>query len=339
MTHKPTPDAADPDAGDTAAAENDAAPETVRRTRLVTKTRDTAVARQAILQTALVRGLDVTGGNDFTFEETLTGTPLLTLESTSCTGTVRGEVDTSDAIAIVWLKTGHGVVGGQVLPIGRPVLYESGRKQVQWDRFQKDLMRIDRNIVEHVAAERGGWEPGPLEFQPNHVPEGAPLAAWWLMVRMIAAEILSTTGDVPLERERELAATAAAGLLTAIPHWPTGRSSAEEPPTSVGRAETFILEHIGSRITVDDVADAAGMSVRGLQSAFQRVHGASPMNYLRGVRLLMARQQLESGHATAVSDIARAVGFTHLGRFSGIYREEFGELPVDTLRAARKHHP
>ncbi len=97
---------------------------------------------------------------------------------------------------IVWLKSGHAVVGGQQLPIGRPVLY-AGRQQVQWDRFQKDVMRIDQAIVEHVAAERGGWEPGPLEFKPNHVPDGAPLAAWWLMIRTIASEILSTTGKSP----------------------------------------------------------------------------------------------------------------------------------------------
>ncbi len=181
---------------------------TIARTRLVTRTRDTATARNAILHTFLVRGLEVTGSSDFTFEETLTGTPLLTLESTSCTGTVRGEVDATAAIVLVWLKAGHAVVGGQQLPIGRPVLYSPGRQQVQWDRFQKDVLRIDREVVERVAAERGGWEPGPLEFEPNHIPDGAPLAAWWLMVRTVAAEILGTTGEVSL------------AASTSSPRWP-----------------------------------------------------------------------------------------------------------------------
>lgn len=76
------------------------------------------------------------------------------------------------------------------------------------------------------------------------------------------------------------------------------------------------------------------MSPRGLQSAFQRVHGTTPMTYLRGVRLLLARQQLESGNASSVSDVARTVGITHLGRFSGAYRDAFGELPGETLRFA-----
>lgn len=308
---------------------------TTMRTRLVTRTRDTATAKNAILHTFLVRGLDVTGGKDFSFEETLTGTSLLTLESTSCTGTVRGEVDASSAIVVAWLKSGTAVVGGQQLPIGRPVLYAPGRQQVQWDRFQKDVMRIDREIVEQVAADRGGWEPGPLEFKPNHIPEGAPLAAWWLMVRAVAAEILGTTGEVSLEREQELTAIAAAGLLTAIPHWPTTPAPEPAPPSRLSEAERFILEQVAEHISVDDIADAVGMSVRGLQQAFQRVHGTTPMSYVRSLRLLMARQQLESGNATAVSDVARAVGITHLGRFSGAYRDAYGELPAETLRAAR----
>lgn len=218
--------------------------DTILRTRLVTRTRDTAVARNAVQHTFRVRGLEVTGSGDFLFEETLTGSSLLTLESTNCTGTIRGEVDASAAIIIVWLKAGLGVVGGQQLPIGRPVLYAPGPQQVQWDRFQKDVMRIDRELVEQVAADRGGWEPGPLEFKPNHVPDGAPLAAWWLMVRSVAAEILGTTGAVSLEREQELARTAAAGLLTAIPHWPTGRHAERAPESPLGQAEAFILEHI-----------------------------------------------------------------------------------------------
>ncbi|MDM7886685.1 helix-turn-helix transcriptional regulator [Curtobacterium sp. RHCKG23] len=311
---------------------------TIARTRLVTRTRDAATARNAILHTFLVRGLEVTGSSDFTFEETLTGTPLLTLESTSCTGTVRGEVDATAAIVLVWLKAGHAVVGGQQLPIGRPVLYSPGRQQVQWDRFQKDVLRIDREVVERVAAERGGWEPGPLEFEPNHIPDGAPLAAWWLMVRTVAAEILGTTGEVSLAREHELAAMAAAGLLTAIPHWPARVDAPRTAHAGLADAETFLLDHVAERISVDDVAAAAGMSVRGLQSAFQRIHGTTPMAYLRSVRLLMARQQLETGQHAAVADVARSVGITHLGRFSGAYREEFGELPGETLRAARERH-
>lgn len=56
----------------------------------------------------------------------------------------------------------------------------------------------------------------------------------------------------------------------------------------------------------------------------------SPMQYLRGVRLDRAREDLQAGVGT-VSDIAYQWGFTNLGRFARAYRERFGELPSDTL--------
>ncbi|MDT0235383.1 AraC family transcriptional regulator [Curtobacterium sp. BRB10] len=306
---------------------------TMERTRLVERTPDVAAARTAVARTHRTFGLDVAqSGVPFRFEETITGTVLLSLESTQCTGTVRGEVAPDTAVTVVWLKSGRGAVDGKPLLRGRPVLYREGRQSFRWDGFQKDLMRIDRATVEQVAAERGGWNLAPLEFKPHHVPEGAPLAAWWLVVRAVAAEILGHVGPVPREREEELTRFAAAGLLTAVPHWPVGQGREAPARTRLTKAEAFLLDHIAERITVDDVAQAAGMSVRGLQGAFQRIHGVSPLFYLKGIRLLLAREQLESGEAESVAAVARSVGLTHLGRFAASYKAEFGQLPGDVLR-------
>gem|GEM_PF-1964009 len=306
------------------------------RTRLAVRTKEIAAARDAVARTHLTYGLQVGAVDDapFVFEETVSGTELLSLESTRCTGIVRGEVESGDAVIVTWLKSGCGAVDGKALLRGRPVLYREGRQSFRWAGFQKDVMRIDRETVEQVAAERGGWNPAPLEFKPHHVPEGAPLAAWWLVVRAIAPEILGSTGPVSLERERELVRFAAAGLLTAVPHWPVGQGREAPARTRLTKAEAFLLDHIAERITVDDVAQAAGMSVRGLQGAFQRIHGVSPLFYLKGIRLLLAREQLESGEAESVAAVARSVGLTHLGRFAASYKAEFGELPGDALRAA-----
>lgn len=307
---------------------------TVERTRLTVRTHEVAVAREAVARTHLTHGLQVSAldGAAFAFEETLTGTQLLALESTQCSGIVRGEVESGGDVIVVWLKSGRGAVDGKPLLRGRPVLYREGRQSFRWAGFQKDVMRIDRETVEQVAAERGGWNRAPLEFKPHHVPEGAPLAAWWLVVRAIAPEILGSTGPVSLEREQELVRFAAAGLLTAVPHWPVGQGREAPARTRLTKAEAFLLDHIAERISVDDVAQAAGMSVRGLQGAFQRIHGVSPLFYLKGIRLLLAREQLESGEAESVAAVARSVGLTHLGRFAASYKAEFGQLPGDVLR-------
>ena len=309
----------------------------MRRTRRVVRTSDPTVAAEAVARTHVTHGVDVVPeGGAFMFEERVRGTKLLSLESTSCTGVVEGTIQPDSAMVLVWLKSGRGIVDGQSVLIGRPILYRNGPQPVRFEAFQKDVLRIDRATVEAVAAERGGWAPGPLEFHPRHVPEGPTLAAWWLMVRTIAGEVLTGPDDVPEERERELTRIAAGGLLTAIPHWPIGQYGPRVASgTRIARAETFLLEHAREPITIADIADAAGLSVRGVQAAFRRHHGITPLAYLRHIRLLLAREQLQSASELSVADVARWAGFAHLGRFAAAYRDEFGELPRQTRWVAR----
>jgi AraC-like DNA-binding protein len=57
--------------------------------------------------------------------------------------------------------------------------------------------------------------------------------------------------------------------------------------------------------------------------------------YLRRIRLMAAHRDLRLADArsrTTVAEIARASGFTHVGRFSLAYRDEYGESPRETLR-------
>ncbi|MFJ3383984.1 MULTISPECIES: helix-turn-helix domain-containing protein [unclassified Curtobacterium] len=307
----------------------------VERTKSVAETKSLVVAAELISESYSTLGLQVTVGEEpFFFERTITGTSLLSLESTRCSGTVRGELDSDGKVIVAWLKAGRASIDGDVLRVGTPKLYRAGRQDILWENFQKDAMRLDRDLVERVAAERGGWTPAPLEFKPHHVPDGAPLAAWWLMVRSVAPEILGAAGKVSASRERELARIAAAGLLTAIPHWPVGQSKAPLAQTRLARAEAFVLEHVTDPISVADVAASVGLSVRGLQSAFQRVHGMSPSAYLRGVRLMLAHERLQSGDADSVAAVIQSVRGGHLGRFAAAYRAAFGQLPSQTLRSS-----
>lgn len=307
----------------------------MRRAQRFTQTADPAVAADAIARTHSMPGVEVDpGGATFMFEERVRGTRLLSLESTACTGVVNGTIESDSAMVLVWLKSGRGAIDGHAVPIGRPVLYRNAPQPIRFESFQKDVIRIDRATVEQVAAQRGEWTQGPLEFHPHHVPEGPTLAAWWLMVRTVAAEVLAGPDQVSEERERQLARFAASGLLTAIPHWPVGQHAPAAARTRFARAEAFLLDHAREPITVADIAAAAGLSVRGVQAAFNRHHGITPLAYLRHIRLLLAREQLESNSDLSVGEVARWAGFAHLGRFAGAYRAEFGELPRQTRQAS-----
>lgn len=120
-------------------------------------------------------------------------------------------------------------------------------------------------------------------------------------------------------------------------------------------SETAHLSEVRSRVrydeivaTLDRVAEALGLSqplysetlarqtgtsVRTLQQATRAVAGLSLHRYLRAKRLLRARQELSTGR-TSVKAAALANGFWHLGDFSRIYAQTYGEKPSVTLARA-----
>ncbi|MBO9038312.1 helix-turn-helix transcriptional regulator [Curtobacterium flaccumfaciens] len=102
--------------------------------------------------------------------------------------------------------------------------------------------------------------------------------------------------------------------------------------TPLARAVDLIHREAPTPLSLQDLVATSGMSMRGLQSAFARTYGVTPMQYLRNVRLDGARSDLEDGAATKVADIARKWQFRHLGRFARTYVERFGEQPSHTLR-------
>jgi AraC-like DNA-binding protein len=107
-------------------------------------------------------------------------------------------------------------------------------------------------------------------------------------------------------------------------------------PPSLGHALDWLNRRLDKPIVLDELAAAAGVRPRTLEAQFKLHLGTTPMGWVRKTRLARARQQLLASRDDAnVTDVALANGFTELGRFSGRYRQAFGELPSQTLRASR----
>ncbi|TCC44286.1 AraC family transcriptional regulator [Kribbella capetownensis] len=104
-------------------------------------------------------------------------------------------------------------------------------------------------------------------------------------------------------------------------------------PRTVQRAIAFLESSVDQDVAVGDVAAAAGVTVRAVQTAFQRHLGTTPMAYLRQLRLAEVCTELLVGDPAklSVTAVAARWGFHHLGRFAAAYRERYGELPSTTL--------
>ena len=96
----------------------------------------------------------------------------------------------------------------------------------------------------------------------------------------------------------------------------------------VRRAEAYICSNVARNIRLEDIAKAAGVSVRTLQTSFRRDRHVTPMEYLRNLRLDAARERLLAG--SSVAEAALDTGFSHQGRFAHYYRGRFGHSPSAT---------
>ncbi len=86
--------------------------------------------------------------------------------------------------------------------------------------------------------------------------------------------------------------------------------------------------HAGS-LSVAALAEALHMSRSKLHRRLVAEIGLSPGEFIRDVRLGIARQMLQD-NGRSVSDVAYSVGFSSASGFSRAYRNHFGESPSDT---------
>ncbi len=109
-------------------------------------------------------------------------------------------------------------------------------------------------------------------------------------------------------------------------------------PACVRRAESYFRDHADQAILMEDVAAAAGCSVRALQLGFRRFRDTTPGAAVRQARLEAARQALIRGEIEGtVSDVAHRYGFTNPGRFTSLYKATFGVSPAEALRRPPSH--
>ena len=105
-------------------------------------------------------------------------------------------------------------------------------------------------------------------------------------------------------------------------------------PASIRKVDHFIHENLTEDITMNDLTDVAGLSVRVLYKTFERYKFMAPMAYLKKIRLEKIRERLTSGNpdGETITELALEYNFNHLSRFAADYKKHFGELPSETLK-------
>jgi len=94
--------------------------------------------------------------------------------------------------------------------------------------------------------------------------------------------------------------------------------------------ETLIQKNItDSRFSVDYVAETIAMNRNSLYKKIKRLTGLTPNQYIRVVRLQMAKDFLENRTYNSIKEVAAEVGFQRSDYFAKLYKKEYGKAPID----------
>lgn len=209
-----------------------------------------------------------------------------------------------------------------------------------WTDCAQAILLLDRRMVEQRAAALSGKAAGPVEFDPTiglDAPSGHGLRTS-LAELMTLAERFGPSGrlsPVAMADWREglldhLLTGQRHGLSDAIR---TFSGQAERLPRALRAARDHLADNAGEPLDLAQLACASGIGIRALQLGFRRHFGVSISQMLLDMRLASLHARLAQVSSDAsITDIAFDLGFTHLGRMAGAYREKFGETPSATLR-------
>jgi transcriptional regulator GlxA family with amidase domain len=106
------------------------------------------------------------------------------------------------------------------------------------------------------------------------------------------------------------------------------------PGGRFGALLTWAREHLEAPLTVEDLAEQAGMSSRHFARAFIAETGTTPSKAIERLRIEVARQRVQSS-TEAIERVAQLTGFRDPERMRRAFIRAFGQPPQSLRRAAR----
>ncbi len=185
------------------------------------------------------------------------------------------------------------------------------------------LVVLNRTYLNRAIEQATGWSPGAVEIKPQFVIRD-------LTLERIAHQLLSKLAYPAFSsklRTECLAQEMAEHLLQVHSNLdlrPPSRPHTMSP-NRLKRAEDFIEANLGLDVSLQDLANAAGMSLFHFAKVFKHATRKSPHQYLTERRMLQARSLLHDGRLS-IGEVASAVGLSQ-NRFGIVFKRLLGMTP------------
>lgn len=314
----------------------------VQQLRFITQS--PAEALEVLERVYAVRRMEVAPDAPFSMSQAMGAVERVSLERVHLTGApATGLIDAPGVLRVARVLGGRLAFtdSTRTVPGPRPFLLPQRRYTCRWEELDLLTLSLDLSAVEAHAADLLGIEDFRLRFTGAETV--SPGMALYLTTTM------ATFGQHQLSNEEamgrplarmEAFRSLATAVLHAFPGTFLDRSVVPVPerpaPAGVRRAVEFVQERAAEDIGLAEIAQAARLSPRGLQAAFRRELGTTPLAHLRAVRLEAAHRELQLSdpqEGASVASVASRWGFTHTGRFAAAYRERYGVNPAVILRS------
>ena len=94
----------------------------------------------------------------------------------------------------------------------------------------------------------------------------------------------------------------------------------------IHRIHQYLVEHLGDRVTIEDLSKRFLMNPTTLKKAFKDVYGMSIAAHMKQHRMEHAAKRLLESN-DSIAQIASAVGYESQSRFTNAFKETYGVLP------------
>jgi AraC family transcriptional regulator len=207
------------------------------------------------------------------------------------------------------------VSGGESFYLSQPV--ESGYAEL--------IITPDLELLGEVADAHGSLKAHPLFRRRSRRLD---LRLQHLRTRLLHHLIRGQSNALFVE---EWVITLLRAALTA-----DGESVEPSAPTRrlIWRAKEFLDAHLACSVRLVDVARGVGASPAYLTDVFRRVEGIPLHGYLTQLRL--ARALVELPHASDLTTLALALGFSSHSHFTAAFRRAFGYTPSQFRESTRR---
>lgn len=211
-----------------------------------------------------------------------------------------------------------GIESGSWL-LGWAGLLDGHRATTHWEdlddfaaRFSEIDVRPDRFVIDRRRFTTGGASPAlDLMLELIRRRQGYPLA--------LDVSKLFIYDQSHLSAEPQRASS-------------LGHLVLQDPRISA--AVKVMAEQIDEPLSIGEIADRVGISIRRLQGLFLEILGVRPYAYYQALRLNVARRMLIESRKSAI-EVAAATGFNSAGALARAYRIRYGEPPSETRRRSR----